>query len=394
MSFLINLVLVLITAKAFGELAERLKYPSVLGYLAAGLLLGPAAQTMLGATIVSAEDPGIMVFGQLGAILILFLAGLREVNVKNLMENKIATIGSAFLGYLLPFSGALFLATQATAFGVPALDFAQTLLLVTAVSCSSVITTLKTLLETGRIKTIAGKTILSSAILGDTAGLLIFTLVLSYISVSGMFPYKFMGVLLLAVIFAVIFLVGERLIPILVEKTSVLEVEEAQFTVAFIVMLALAYLASLFGFHGIIGAFLAGLIIAKTSLRNGNFAPKISSLAYGIFVPIFFAWIGMLFTPIAWEFSLALLLVVVAANMMGAGIGAWLGNVDAESSASISLGMIPRGGIDLVVIAAGYTMGFLSGAAGQAVLSSVILLAVITMLITPPLLRTLTPPEE
>jgi Kef-type K+ transport system membrane component KefB len=82
-----------------------------------------------------------------------------------------------------------------------------------------------------------------------------------------------------------------------------------------------------------------------------------------------------------------LVLMVLASNFLGTWVGCRLGNIVGRDALSISVGMLPRGGIDLVLIAAAKNMGILEGAAGDMVFTAVVMLILVSIAITPPALR-------
>jgi Kef-type K+ transport system membrane component KefB len=198
---------------------------------------------------------------------------------------------------------------------------------------------------------------------------------------------KVIGITALTAAFFLIFILADRVVPTILKDAIMLRVEEAQFTIAFVVMLALAWLAEVFGLNGIIGAFLAGIIISKTSFRESGFAEKLSSMSYGIFIPVFFAWVGLQFVP-EWNIFIPILVVMVlASNFLGTWLGCRLGNIVGKDALTVSVGMLPRGGIDLVLLAAAKNLGILSGVAGDLIFTSVILLILVSIAITPPALK-------
>ncbi len=383
MEFFLQLAILILVAKALGEIAERLRLPSIIGYLLAGIVLGQHALNL-----VPADGEGVVIFAQLGAILLLFVAGVRELRLRDLIQNKIGTFGAAFLGYAFPFLAVVYVMTNIgnIAPGI-SFSFEQVILLATALSMSSVITSVKTLIHLNKFNTFAGRTILSTAIIDAMGGLLIFTLLSTFVMTAALDIPKVIGITALTAAFFLVFLLADKIVPTILRDAIILRVEEAQFTIAFVVMLALAWLAEMFGLNGIIGAFLAGIIISKTSFRESGFAGKLSSMSYGIFIPVFFAWVGLQFVP-EWSIFIPLLVVMVlASNFLGTWFGCRLGNIVGKDALTISVGMLPRGGIDLVLLAAAKNLGILSGVAGDLIFTSVIMLIFVSVAITPPALK-------
>ena len=385
---MLELGLLLLGAKVLGELAERIHLPSILGYIAAGIILGP----MHGIVHVS---PEITVFGQLGALLLLFVAGLKEIRLEDIMENRLGAISVSFLGYLFPFIAIVLVASNISLV-MPGIElgFMGVLLLAAALSTSSIITTVKTLIDLNRLDTPGSRLLLGSSIIDSFIGLFVFTIVITFATMSFANVPRVAGIIALTLAFFLIFYLAERAIPKIIAESKFLEVEEAQFTLVFVVMLGLVYFAEALGLNGIIGAFFAGIIISKTQLRESVFYEKIASLTYGIFVPIFFAWVGLMVTPVLNEFVLLLVAAIAAANLIGAYAGSWLGNLKEGDALLVGIGMLPRGGIDLVIIAAAKSLGLLEGTTGDFVFSVVVSVVLITMVATPVLLHVLFNPKR
>ncbi len=347
----------------------------------AGVLLGPVHHLVHP----SAE---IAVFGQLGALLLLFVAGIKEIRFKDIMKNQIATVGIAFLGYLFPFIAVLFVVANVGVL-IPGVELGLTeiLLAAAALSTSAIITTVKTLIDLNKINSAGARVLLGASILDSFLGLFVFTIVITFAVIGLPSLPKAVGITALTIAFFLVFYLAEKAIPELIARSKFLEVEEAQFTMVFVVMLGLVWLAEIFGLNGIIGAFFAGIIISKTQLSESAFYEKVGSMTYGIFVPIFFAWVGLMIEPQLNMLVVVLLAVIAATNLIGAYIGSWLGNLDEGDALLVGIGMIPRGGVDLVIITSAMSLGLLGGAAGSLIFSSVVMVVMISIIITPLLLH-------
>ena len=330
----------------------------------------------------------IAIFGQLGALLLLFVAGIKEIRFKDIMKNQVATIAISFLGYLFPFIAIVWVASNVGML-IPGVEFGliEILLVATALSTSAIITTVKTLIDLNKINTEGSRILLGSSILDSFIGLFVFTVIISFASVGVPSLSKAVGITALTGAFFLVFYLAEKALPELISRSKFLEVEEAQFTMVFVVMLALVWLAEVFGLNGIIGAFFAGVIISKTQLSESAFYEKVGSLTYGIFVPIFFAWVGLMVHPELNMFVVVLVAVIAAANLIGSYIGSWMGNLSEQDALLVGIGMIPRGGVDLVIITTALSLGLLGGAAGSLIFSSVVMVVMISIIITPVLLH-------
>ena len=270
----------------------------------------------------------------------------------------------------------------------------QLLIVAAALSTSSIITTVKTLIDLNKLNTAGSRVLLGSSILDSFIGLFVFTLVITLATTTFINIPKAIGITALTIAFFLIFYLAEKSLPGIIAESKFLEVEEAQFTLVFVVMLGLVYLAEIIGLNGIIGAFFAGIIISKTRLGESTFYEKIASLTYGIFVPIFFAWVGLMVVPAFNDFILLLLGAILAANLLGAYMGSWLGGLGESDALLVGIGMLPRGGVDLVILTTAKGLGLLGGAVGEMLFSSVVMVIIASIVITPILLYGLFAPEQ
>jgi Kef-type K+ transport system membrane component KefB len=141
------------------------------------------------------------------------------------------------------------------------------------------------------------------------------------------------------------------------------------------------------GMAAITGAFLAGLLFARSPVKE-RIEGGITALAYGLFVPIFFINVGLtadLHALIGDTFRLFAVMLVVAmlGKIIGAGAGALLGGLSRQEALQMGIGMMSRGEVGLIVATVGVTQGLID----QGVFAAVVGVVIITTLLTPPLLR-------
>jgi Kef-type K+ transport system membrane component KefB len=231
----------------------------------------------------------------------------------------------------------------------------------------------------------ASKLILAAAVIDDVLGLLVLAAVSSM--ARGSISYKELAITAsVAVAFTVIVvLFGSRVLQRVVPKVERgMRAAEAQFTLALILMFALALLATISGVAAIIGAFLAGVALSEVVDH------RVHTLTNGVtelLVPFFLVGIGLNFDVSTFRDAPALLfaglvlLGAVASKLIGCGLGALpLGRTDALR---IGIGMIPRGEVGMVVAQIG--LGF--GVMQPSVYGTIVFMSVATTLIAPPLLR-------
>jgi Kef-type K+ transport system membrane component KefB len=173
-------------------------------------------------------------------------------------------------------------------------------------------------------------------------------------------------------------------------RVAHLPVSQGAVTLALVIMLSYGLAAELVGgMAAITGAFLAGLMMARTPekerIENG-----LHALAYALFVPIFFISIGLAVNirelgADAYILALAIVIVAVIGKWLGAGLGARLGGLSTRESVQLGAGMVSRGEVGLIVASEGIREGLVNGPEFSAIVAMVI----VTTILTPPVLRAL-----
>lgn len=380
--FLGILVLTLATAKLFGAIAKALGQPTVLGELLAGIVLGGS---VFG--VIHPESDVIHLLAELGVIVLLFAIGL-ETDLSKLMKVGSSSAAVASVGVVVPF---------VLGYGVcRLLGFGGLIAIVAGASltATSVGITARVLSDLGRMQEPESQIILGAAVIDDIIGLIILTVV------SGLAQGEHVTAWGVARITAVAFgflagtlLVGRLVIPPLVRAASRFKLPATPTILAMMLALGLAWLADKAGSAVIIGAFVAGVLLAKT--------PKAHDIEHGItelgdfFVPIFFASVGAavdlrVFNPMDAANHTTLLvggLLIVAAVIGKFAAGYAIPWFKGKKSV-IGVGMIPRGEVGLIFA----QMGLSSGVFDAKLFSAITLMVLVTTFLAPPLLRVLFPP--
>jgi Kef-type K+ transport system membrane component KefB len=368
---LLALFVIFVSAKAIGELFERMNLPSVLGEIMAGALLGPYALGWIpiSDTIHSVAD--------LGVIFVLFSAGL-ETRPSDLIRIGGKSIRVAVAGVVVPFvlgfvymklrgnvsSEAVFVgaAMVATSVGITARIFADMRLLST---------------ETAKI-------ILGAAVFDDILGMIMLALVGGM--ASGGVNWLHMGVLVgEAVGFALFMLfVAPRIVSRIEPGVAQLSMQNASLVVALAICLLLSWLALKIGMAAIIGAFFAGLVFADYS-PQWNLLPRVGGITEFL-APFFFFAIGarLNVSLIRGEILAAAAIVSVLAIVSKViGCGLPLVNQGWRTVLQVGVGMMPRGEVALIVA----LVGLQSHIVSQSTYAIVVVMTAITTILAPPALR-------
>ena len=377
--FLLALIAIFNAAKVFGEIAERLGQPAVLGELVGGMLIGVS-----GLHLVDPHDVTIHLLSELGVILLLFLIGL-ETDLKKLMEVGGSASAVAIVGVVLPLAGGI-------AFGYfLGLRMMVSVVLGAALTATSVGITARVLSDLGHLKDDESQVILGAAVVDDIIGLVLLTLVGT---LAGGGELTFLGVgriILVAFGFVIMAIViGSQLAPKLIRLIDRIEMRRGLFFASVVFALLLAYIAQKVGSAIIIGSFAAGLVLARTE-RGRDIEREVHDVAQ-FFIPIFFVVVGAAvdlksinpFDPEARRFllmGLALTVIGIVGKVAAGGV-VWKKGL---RRTVIGVGMIPRGEVGLIFAQIGLTSKLLSAG----LYSAVALMVMLTTFITPPLLRRL-----
>jgi len=377
--FLLALASALIAAKLFGEIAERVGQPSVLGELIAGIVVGPSVLGLVPLSL------GILVLAEIGVLLLLFEVGL-ETDLAELLAVGGPALAVALAGMVLPF-GAGWALTRALGYGPLAALFVGASLTATSIGITA-----RILAELNTLKTREGQIILGAAVVDDVLGLIVLAIVTRIAESGALEPSVALKSGVFAIGFAVVAVVadrpvGRRLVHV-VGKSNARGMLGAA-SVAFAILVA--WLAKKAGSAPIVGAFAAGMALARTNRRHdidGALKPVVD-----IFAPIFFISVGAqadvrLLNPFVAENRPGLLLglglaVVGFLGKFAAGFCAW-GKVRRPF---IGAGMVPRGEVGLIFA----SMGLQTGALPQRIFVAVLLAVFATTFVTPPLLKKLAP---
>lgn len=370
----------LLGAKLLGELAHRFGQPSVLGELVAGVVLGPS---VLGLLPLSAS---ILLIAEIGVVLLLFEVGL-DTDLEELLRVGYPAMTVALVGMALPLAGG-FLVAKAAGYSSLTSLFAGAALTATSISITA-----RVLSELNALTTREGRIILGAAVVDDVLGLILLAVVTQTVHTGSVDAAAVARSTILAVSFLAAALVlgipaGRRLVGVVARAN----VRGVLLAASFGFAMLIAHGAYRAGSAPIVGAFAAGLVLARTNRRHD--ISRALNPVVDVFAPIFFVVVGAQvevsrlnpFNP-ANRLPLLLALGLTAVGVLGkfaAGFCCW-GNV---RRSFVGVGMIPRGEVGLVFASIGKQTGGLPGDLFVPVLLAIFF----TTFLTPPLLKLLRPP--
>lgn len=387
--FLLTLAGILVAAKLLGELAERIGQPAVLGELLAGVLLGSSALGLIPASGPVADV--ITILAELGVLVLLFEIGL-ETDLREMRRVGGSAVAVASVGVVLPFlAGYLYWSHVPHGMGDPSTLSTAAVFIGAALTATSVGITARVLSDLTQLGSTEGRIIIGAAVIDDVLGLVILTVVSGIAAGGAVSPYGVARILAVAVGFLVIAIaVGGWVAPRLFRSIANMKASYAVPIIALAIAFALAAVADLAGSALIMGAFAAGIILARTEQYNA-IEDRVRPVG-ALLTPIFFVSVGSsldinLLNPMR-PGGGSLLLVALGLTVL-----AVLGKVAAGYAApwtkfrrlAVGVGMVPRGEVGLIFADVGRRSGLLS----DDVFSVVLLMVMGTTFLAPPMLKLL-----
>lgn len=365
LEIMVGLFVLFLGAKVGEEVARRLHQPSVVGELLGGFIVGSHALGL----VTPGETSAVM--AEIGVVILLFAVGL-EVRLDDLLAVGRPAVLTAVAAMILPMGAGAAIALLG---GEPPTTAAFIAL---ALAATSIGVTSRVLAEMGVLDRTFARIVLGAAVIDDILALVLIGLV------SGIAAGDASASTLLVSV-AVVGLVGLGFAAARRARGLRREVftwplfADTPLVPAFIMMFALALFSAAVGLAAIIGAFIAGLIVAETEARD-ELEHEIRPLGQ-IFTPFFFAFTGAqldlsaLADPAAIVLAVALTIAGVVTKVLGGMIGAR--SIGRWGSIAVGAGMVPRGEVGIVVAGLGAAAGFLDGPAFSGILVAVVLTTIV-----------------
>ena len=379
---LLSLFVVFVAAQVGGEIAQRIKLPAVVGEIAAGCLIGPHALGWI-----KLNEP-LEVLAEIGAVLLLFAVGL-ETRIGDL--RKVGRVASSVgvLGVILPFLlGGLW--AWLSGYETP-----KAMFIAAAFVATSAGITARVLQDLGVLGRTESRVILGAAVIDDILAMLLLGVVTALQGGGGVNVVGLLLILAQAVGFVVLIaLVGTRVMGRSPDMLDAPINPLSPLTLSIALCLGLAVAAAWIGLAAIIGAFLAGIVVAESNQRHSlekQFQPIMAFL-----VPFFFVVTGAKVdvTQLGSVSVLGLVAVVtllaVVSKLVGCGLGAL--SLGKKSALIVGVGMVPRGEVGIIVASLGQQAGVFS----ETLYAVIIAMSLLTSIIAPPVLKALlagAPPE-
>lgn len=397
--FWTELLVVLAVARALGGFLRRIGQPAVVGELLSGVLLGPAVLGTLWPRgfgwlfpTGGAQAGALNAIGWLGIALLLVLTGFEtDLGIVRRLGPAAASVATGALVLPLGCGVLLGLALPPSFAGGHSPRAVFVLFMAVVLSISSLPVIAKILGELGLMRRDLGQVTVAVGMVNDLVGWLALGIISGLAGRSGLSP----GHLALTIGAIVLLLAGgltagQHATNALLRRVRTRSDQVGDSLVAVVlVVLAVAVLAQAAGVEAVLGAYVAGIVLGRSRFRHEQLKSHLESVTYGLLAPVFFATAGLkldLGALVHGDTALwcaLILAVAVGTKFAGAYVGGRFGRLPHREGVALGTALNARGAVEVVIATVGLSIGVLSRSA----FTAVVLMAILTSVMAPPLLR-------
>lgn len=391
---LLQIITIILAARLFGFICKKLRQPTVIGEIIAGIVLGPSFVGMylpeFSAFLFPAQSLGNLQFlSQIGLILFMFIIGM-ELDL-NVLKNKaheavVVSHASIVFPFALGVTAAYFLYGEFAPEGVQFLSFALFIGISLSITAFPVLA--RIVQERNLSKTRIGTLVITCAAADDITAWCILAAVIAIVK-AGSFMSS-LATILMAIGYVLLMLKVIR--PFLKRIGDIYSSRESLskpvVAVFFITLLLSAYATEVIGIHALFGAFMAGVIMPMNVNFRNIFIEKVEDVALVLLLPLFFVFtglrtqIGLLNEPYLWKVCAVIVAVAITGKFAGSALAAKFMGQNWRDSLMIGALMNTRGLVELVVLNIGYDLGVLS----PQIFAMLVIMALFTTVMTGPVL--------
>ncbi|MBV9498638.1 MAG: cation:proton antiporter [Acidobacteriaceae bacterium] len=393
--FLAQFTLLFVSARALADVMRRLGQATVIGELLAGIILGSSVLGHLSPAVyhfIFPGDPGsdhlIEALAWIGVIMLLLYTGLEtDVGILHGVGRTAAIVSS--LGILIPWMSGFLLGWEMPASYLvsPQSRLLFALFIAVAMSISAVPVIAKILMDMDLMRRDLGMLILGAGILDDTIGWIMLAVVAG-LATHGAIDLRSLGSIVIAIVAFMsfcYFIGGKLVVRIMRWVDDRVLAEHAGMSAMVGIAMVCAIVTQAIGIHAVFGAFIAGVMIGRSARLRKSDRTELEVVTVGVFAPVFFAYSGLKVDVLAlhgWTILAIFLGVAILGKLLGCSGGALLAGRSWRESLAVAVGMNARGGMGIIVALLGLSLGVLT----QEMYAIIIVTAIVTSLLTPPLL--------
>ncbi len=411
LALLIQVTVLLFTARLLGELAQRIGQPSIVGEIFAGVLLGPSFLSglvpMIGTTILPETQVPVSImpqtqvqvhlldtFSLLGALFMMLIAGL-EIDLALIRRHARSSIGTGLGGMILPFIGGFALAYYVLPDSILTSQdqrFIFSLFVATALAVSAIPVIAKVLIEMNLMRRDVSQILISAAMIEDAIVWMMLSVFIgiaegAHITAGGMMMSvgKVLGFIVLS------FTLGRWFVRWALNVVQEhVRIHDSFLSLVVILMFGWGAISQALHLEAVLGAFVVGIILSQMRYLPDRVIRQLESIALGIFAPIFFAVAGLkvnLWNFLNPQYALIAVAVIGVASITKI-FGAYLGvrlvaKRDHWTALSLGVGLNTHGAIEIIIASIALSKGIFT----QEMFSVIVLMSLVSSLITPTALR-------
>jgi len=391
---LAQIVTIIMVAKLFGWICVKLKQPSVIGEMIAGIVLGPSLFGLyfpeLSAFIFPKESLGNLQFlSQIGLILFMYIVGM-ELDLSVLRKRAHDAVVISHASIIIPFALGVglsyFIYKEFAPDGIQFSSFA--LFIAIAMSITAFPVLARIVQERNLHKTKIGTVVITCAAADDITAWCILAAVIAIVKAGSFSGSVFVILMAILYVFIMIKAVRPFLIRIAESQKGKGFISKALVAVFFLILIISSYATEVIGIHALFGAFMAGAIMPENVKFRNLFIEKIEDVALVLLLPLFFVFtglrtqIGLLNDPHLWKIGGFIILTAVTGKFVGSALAAKFLKLSWKDSLTIGALMNTRGLTELIVLNIGYDLGVL----GPELFAMLVIMALFTTFMTGPCL--------
>jgi len=391
---LAQIITIIIVARILGWVCKKIGQPTVIGEIAAGILLGPSFVGMyfpeFSAALFPVKSLGNLQFlSQIGLILFMFMVGM-ELDLKTLKTKAQDAVVISHASIIIPFTLGIGLAYFIYSFfapqGVQFLSFG--LFLGIAMSITAFPVLARIVQERGIHKTRLGAIVITCAAVDDITAWCILAAVIAIVKAGSFGSSVYIILLAIGYVFLMLKVVRPFLKRVGDLHPSREVMSKSIVAIFFLTLILSSYATEVIGIHALFGAFMAGTIMPDNMKFRNILIEKIEDVALVLLLPLFFVFtglrteIGLLNDPFLWKITGLIILVAVTGKFIGSAVAAKIVGQNWRDSLSIGALMNTRGLMELVVLNIGYDLGVLN----PQIFAMMVIMALVTTFMTGPAL--------
>jgi Kef-type K+ transport system membrane component KefB len=387
---------ILIAARLVGWIFGRLHQPRVVGEMLAGILLGPSLLGWLAPNFSAALFPAdslghLNSLSQVGLLIFMFLVGL-ELDLGHLRELGRAAVMTSWVSIVVPFIiGAAFALYLYPRLSDPTVSFsAFALFMGAAMSVTAFPVLARILAERNMLRTRVGSVAIACAAVDDVTAWCILAAIVVMVRASSLeLPVwaTVSGLVAFVLLMAFVVRPALRRLEHVYEKRAVLT--QDLIAIILLVVLASGWATETLGVHALFGAFLAGVMMPRHRELSAELSQRFEALIVVLLLPIYFALTGLRSSVFLisgaklWLYCAVIIVLAIVGKLGGSLFAARLNGMSWRESAAVGILMNTRGLVELVILNIGHDLGILS----PSLFSMMVLMALVTTLMTTPLLK-------